>query len=195
MAADPNFYRRPLCCRVHLSTVHCESIWLPVRKSEAVFSALVHIANFNTNPNDINVFFNMFGCRTTLPNRFSVTRNFVFIPWDPSYEFHDDGDRLHLESPHGPSPWIVEEPSRYLYCHQKRSTRNDFKGQSKIYDNQFEYIRSDKYPANMQVGCLFFRVEQQYCQACLVFRTQAVFFPHDINELLLRELLNVLSAV
>ena len=40
---------------------------------------------------------------------------------------------------------------RYLYCHQKHSTRDDFKGKNKIYDNQFEYIRSNRYPTNMQV--------------------------------------------
>ena len=88
---------------------------------------------------------------TTLPERYSVTRNFVFLPWDESYTYRDDGQRLHLESPHGPSPWTVEEPSRFLYCHQKTNSRNDFKGQTRIYNNQFEYINSDRYPANMQV--------------------------------------------
>lgn len=80
-----------------------------------------------------------------------MSRNYVFVPWDESYTYVDDGDKLRLETPLGPSPWLVKEPSRYLYCHEKTATRNDFKGQTKIYDNQLQYIQTEHFAANMQV--------------------------------------------
>ena len=85
--------------------------------------------------------------------RYTVTRNFVFVPWDERYHFEEDSSgKVSLQSEHGPSPWLAEEPSRFLYCHQKHSTRDDFKGDRKIYNTQYEYIVSDRYAANMQVG-------------------------------------------
>jgi len=49
-------------------------------------------------------------------NRFVVRRQFVFVPWEV--------EDITLDESITQPPWLVDEPKRFLYCHEMKETRN-----------------------------------------------------------------------
>ena len=67
----------------------------------------------------------MYGCRSTLPTRYAVLRNYVFVPWDtiPVPEM-TAGNKSNASQPNFQPAmyWLDHDPTQFLYCHQKHAT-------------------------------------------------------------------------
>jgi len=109
----------------------------------------------------------MYGCRSTLPQRYSVHRNFVFLPWhertgpdntpkkSPQQRLEDAATYIHQMK------WLREEPTRFLYCHRKRE------GISKegllALQNEAEFFASEDFRTSMSCYTLDVDPWRSFC--------------------------------